>query len=144
MASTSSPATRAGLVYTSNCGEGARPIEPGIHGLSNHPLDTPWPKVLRAKARLTSILAATGEGEIDPEPLFRFMRDDEIYPDADLPDTGVGLARERLLSPIFIRMPGYGTRCTTVLLQERTGAWTFIERTHAPDPLPDVRYTFGP
>ncbi len=126
------------LAYTSNRAAGVTRIEPGIHGLSNHLLDTPWPKVRRGTAALGALL--DGDRDADVEALLAMMCDDTIAPDAELPDTGVGLAMERRLSPMFIRMPGYGTRCTTVLLLSRTGLLTFVERTHAPSLLPDVRH----
>lgn len=126
------------LAYTSNRAEGPRRIEPGIHGLSNHLLDTPWPKVTRGAAALAALLDPSREADV--EAIFAMMRDETIAPDAALPDTGVGLELERQLSPMFIRMPAYGTRCTTVVLVERSGRITFAERTHAPEPLPDVRF----
>lgn len=129
-----------GLAYTSNRGAGVTRVEPGIHGLSNHLLDTPWPKVRRGASALAALLR--DDREADVEALLAMMRDDTIAPDAELPDTGVGLAMERLLSPMFIRMPSYGTRCTTVLLVERSGLVTFVERTHAPDPRPDAVHRF--
>lgn len=127
------------LSYSSNRGGGVQRIEPGVHGLSNHLLDTPWPKVRRGKAALAALLEG---GRLDVEALLAMMSDETVAPDAELPDTGVGLETERLLSPMFIRMPTYGTRCTTVVLVERTGLVTFVERTHAPQPLPDVRLQF--
>jgi uncharacterized protein with NRDE domain len=128
------------LAYTSNRAEGVRRIERGIHGLSNHLLDSPWPKVRKGKAALAALL--DGDREADIEALLAMMQDETIAPDAELPDTGVGLEVERMLSPMFIRTPVYGTRCTTVLLVERSGVVTFVERTHAPEPLPDVRHRF--
>ncbi len=128
------------LAYTSNRGAaGARRVEPGLHGLSNHRLDTPWPKVTQGLSALRDALA--GGGPVDVDALLSMMRDETPAPDADLPDTGVGLELERRLSPRFIRLPAYGTRCTTVLLVERSGAVSLVERTHAPVPLGDVRIT---
>lgn len=100
-------------------------IEPGIHGLSNHLLDTPWPKVRRGKDGLARILAGKS---LDPEDLFAMLTDVTHPPDEELPDTGVGIDLERLLSPVFIRSAEYGTRCSTVLLVNREGEATFIER----------------
>lgn len=88
-----------------------RELGPGIHGLSNHLLDTPWPKVGAAKSSLASALAALP----NERPLFDLLRDDSIHPDETLPRTGVSLAWERLLSAAFVKAPGYGTRCSTVL-----------------------------
>lgn len=131
---------RRDLVYTSNRGGRTIRIPSGVFGLSNHLLDTPWPKVQRGKAGLLSLIQ--GGGEIRAEELFALMADETAPADTDLPDTGVGLAAERMLSPMFIRAPGYGTRSTTVLLIERSGDVAFVERTHAPLPLPDVVCSF--
>jgi uncharacterized protein with NRDE domain len=112
----------------SNCGEGERRLEPGIYGLSNHLLDTPWPKVVRGKSALGTALQALPE----VRPLFELLRDDRIAPDDALPRTGVSLEWERLLSSAFIRMPGYGTRSSTVLLVDRQNKARFIEQTFLP------------
>jgi uncharacterized protein with NRDE domain len=93
--------------------------------LSNHLLDTPWPKVEKGKQALRAVLARES---IDPEDLFYFLLDRTAAPDEHLPDTGVGLELERMLSPIFIGSPGYGTRSSTVILLDRTGRVTFIEK----------------
>jgi len=102
-------------------------LEPGIYGLSNSLLDTPWPKVVRAKQLLSALLADLGE--IPEQKLFEILGDRSVPQDRDLPDTGVGLEWERTLSPIFIRSPGYGTRCSTVILIDRRGRTTFVEKT---------------
>jgi len=113
------------LHYFTNRGGSSGPLLPGIHGLSNHLLDTRWPKVSVARARLKSLLQHTS---VDPEQIFAALSDPATFADGLLPDTGVGPERERLLSPIFIADEGYGTRSTTVLLIERNGHVTFIER----------------
>ncbi|MBW1997015.1 MAG: NRDE family protein [Deltaproteobacteria bacterium] len=105
-------------------------LEPGIYGLSNSLLDTPWPKVDRAKQLLAGLLENCRE--IPEQKLFEILADRAIPDDRDLPDTGVGLERERILSPIFIRSPGYGTRCSTVILIDREGRTTFVEKTFEP------------
>lgn len=113
------------LVYASNRPQTrAQTVAPGIHGLSNAQLDTPWPKVQRAKRRLEAWLAG---GEADSEALFEAMSDREPPADAELPDTGVGLEAERVLAPPFIYRPGYGTRCTT-WVQIAAGEVTMRER----------------
>ncbi len=88
-------------------------VSPGLHALSNGLLDQSWPKSRRVTTALGGVLASGGE--IDPKRLFELMDDREAAPDPDLPDTGVGLEAERLLSPPFIVSPRYGTRCSTVL-----------------------------
>jgi uncharacterized protein with NRDE domain len=101
-------------------------LDPGIYGLSNRLLDTPWPKVERGKTALMDLLAEK-QGP-SPETLFALLTDRTRPPDNRLPDTGVGLAWERILSPLFIESPVYGTRSSTVLLIDRRGGVTFAER----------------
>lgn len=114
----------AGLWCFSNCGEGEQALAPGIYGLSNHLLDTPWPKVARGKSALNTALQALP----DEAPLFALLRDDHIAPDGALPRTGVSLEWERLLSSAFIRSPEYGTRSSTVLLRDLNGGVRFTEQ----------------
>lgn len=96
----------------------ARTLEAGIYGLSNHALDTPWPKLALTRERFA---AAIESGRLEPGPLLRLLRDRRPAPDEALPDTGIGLDRERLLSSPFIVSERYGTRCTTVVLVDRDG-----------------------
>ena len=117
---------RERLYYGSNRGPAAEELAPGLHGLSNHLLDTPWPKITRGKARLNALMGA-GESELTAG-LFDMLLDRTPAPDADLPDTGVGLARERELSASFIAGDSYGTRASTVLLINRRNEALFIER----------------
>lgn len=90
-----------------------RPLPPGIHALSNADLDTPWPKVRRARALFEAALAEAP----DPgrERLWAMLADRTVAEDPALPDTGVGLPLERALSPIFVTLPGYGTRASSLL-----------------------------
>lgn len=104
-------------------------LSPGIHGLSNRLLDTPWPKVEKGKQRLATLLAAPA---ITTDSLLELLSDRSPAPDADLPDTGVGLEWERILSPIFISSPDYGTRSSTVILLGRDGRVSFTERSFDP------------
>lgn len=117
-----------GLWYFSNCGEGEQKLAPGIYGLSNHLLDTPWPKVARGKSALSAALHALP----DEMPLFNMLRDDSIAPDHALPRTGVSLEWERLLSAAFVRASDYGTRSSTVLLRDRSGKIRFVEQEFLP------------
>ncbi len=94
--------------------------------MSNHLLDTPWPKVERGKHALGELLAA--EKDPSPEALLALLASRSRPPDESLPETGVGLEWERVLSPLFIESPHYGTRCSTVLLIDREGRVTFVER----------------
>ncbi len=116
---------RSALFYYSNRGESVR-LTPGIHGMSNHLLDTPWPKVDWGKQALERLLA--GDQHPSPEALLDLLASRSRPTDDRLPDTGVGLEWERVLSPLFIESPAYGTRCSTVVLIDRQGAVTFVER----------------
>lgn len=125
------------LVYAGNHPRfRAHDIEPGLHMLSNGELDAPWPKALRLRAALAGSL---DQARVDPESLFEALRDTRQAPDADLPDTGVGLELERLLSAPFILGERYGTRASTVLLVGEDGI-ELHERSHAPmgEPLGSV------
>jgi len=118
------------LLHYGKPGHRVTPVTPGVHGLSNHLLDTPWPKVERGKAALRKLLAATDEPLIDG--LFEALSDRQVPPDAALPDTGVGIERERILSTAFIATPDYGTRASTVVLVDNSGEITFVERNFGP------------
>lgn len=113
-----------GLFYFSNRADSIAPVAPGVHGLSNHLLDVPWPKVQLGKARLAERLRA----EVDPDDLLAVLDDPAPAPDQALPATGVPREWERALSPVRIRTPDYGTRASTVLLVSRDGSVTFVER----------------
>lgn len=123
---------RDGLWYYSNQDGPPRPVAPGVHGLSNHLLDSPWPKVEGGRRRLAEILAR--DGEPDLEALFRMLEDRGVAPDAELPDTGVGLAKERLLAPAFIESPNYGTRSSSLLLMDERSA-VFLEKQQPAGPV---------
>ena len=100
-------------------------IPPGIHGLSNHLLDTPWPKVTLSKSRLESLLAS---GAPTTDELEKLLTDRVEAPASELPDTGIGAERERQISPVFVVNPVYGTRCSTAILRARNGELHFVER----------------
>ena len=114
------------LYYYSNRGNHVTALTPGIHGLSNHLLNTPWPKVERGRKVLADLLQL-GAQEL-AEGLFAVLADRAVAHDDALPDTGVGLPRERVLSPAFISSPNYGTRSSTVVLVDNHGQVLFIER----------------
>jgi uncharacterized protein with NRDE domain len=129
------------LWWVSNRGGRAHRIEPGVYGLSNHLLDTPWPKVTKGKQRLGQVL------ELAPavESLLDLLADTSEAPQRDLPDTGVGVERERLLSAARIVSPAYGTRSSTALLVRADGKVRFAERAYAADgtELDTLRYEFA-
>lgn len=114
------------LYYYSNIKDDVSHISQGIHGLSNEFLNSPWPKVVKGKERLAAYLRQNMI--IKTDPLFDIISDVEEAPDERLPDTGVGLDFERKLSPLFIKTPEYGTRCSTVLLVDRNNRVAFVER----------------
>lgn len=132
---------RAGAWFVSNDPVvRVREIVAGVHGLSNGELDSPWPKVRRAKALLDGWLASPTHGFdalIDP------FADRTPAPDAQLPDTGVGLGLERKLSPLFVCGARYGTRATTLIAIEREGGGCIIERRFGPDGAPQGETTLA-
>ncbi len=101
-------------------------LDDGIHGISNGELDSPWPKIMRGKAMFRDCLDAGGT--VAEEDLFAILADTTVAADGDLPDTGVGVELERRLSPIFVHMDGYGTRCSTVVTLDSGGGLVFCER----------------
>ena len=116
---------RDGLFFFSNRGGRGR-VPAGVHGLSNRLLDTPWPKVEKGREALLGLLG--GKDGPSPGALFEILQDRSRPPDEQLPETGVGIEWERILSPLFIESPAYGTRSSTVLLIDRDGVVTFVER----------------
>ncbi|MCL2635737.1 MAG: NRDE family protein [Betaproteobacteria bacterium] len=118
----------AQLVYCSNRDGAPRRLAPGIYGLSNHLLDSPWPKLLTARRRFTAALTDLP----NDEALFALLADAEIAPDAELPQTGVPLEWERRLSAVFVKSDDYGTRASTVAWQGRDGEIRLHERRFGP------------
>jgi uncharacterized protein with NRDE domain len=114
------------LVYASNRPEpNWHRVAPGLHGLSNAQLDTPWPKTLWARQTLDGWMH---DASAASESMMNAMTRRDVPADSELPDTGVGLEAERLLAPPFIYRPGYGTRCTTWLQIGRDGVVKIRER----------------
>ena len=127
------------LFYFSNREGGARELGPGVYGLSNHLLDSPWPKVTAGKSGLTALLA--GAGKLTPS-LFRLLSDRSQATDDLLPRTGVSPEWERLLSSAFIASEGYGTRSSTVVLVGRDGVVRFEEHCFGPGAAPEEEATY--
>lgn len=113
------------ITYYSNISSSITTLRSGIHGLSNHLLDTSWPKVKRGVQAFGEILQ---KETIQTDQLFQIMRNRRQAPYDQLPFTGIDTELERQLSSIFINIPGYGTRCTTILLIDRDNHVTFKER----------------
>jgi len=121
----------AELHWGSNRAATPATLAPGIYGLSNHLLDTPWPKVERTKTAFARWCADAG-ASLDPAPVFALLHDTARAPDTALPATGVSLEWERVLSSPFIVSPDYGTRCSTVLTIDYGGEVRLIERSFDP------------
>lgn len=117
------------LYHYSNETNDITEIEPGIHGVSNAVLNTPWPKVETAKSAFED--AIKGEN-IDQTRIFKMLKNSQPYPDNQLPNTGLSKEMEKMVSPIFIKSKNYGTRCSTLLTIRDDGVVTFIEKTYTP------------
>jgi uncharacterized protein with NRDE domain len=128
------------LYYYSNIENDIRLIEPGVYGLSNHLMDTPWPKVTRGKAGLRSCLKKSPEN-ID-ECLFSNLNHADPAPDVELPSTGVSLEWERRLSPLFIQSPEYGTRSSALLFMNPASV-RFVERMYDGAVCQERTFSFG-
>jgi uncharacterized protein with NRDE domain len=115
------------LWYYSNYKKGIQKLSHGFYGISNHLLETPWPKVLRGKQKMEPALRQT---EIDPEKLFEILYDDQRAMHDQLPNTGLTLEREWALSSMFIKTDNYGSRCSTVILIDKTNNVLFTERVY--------------
>ncbi len=127
------------IYYFSNREGEIKKLTKGIYGLSNHLLDTPWPKVTTGKRGLKKIIEEKQHNLI--EKLFLLLENREVYPDEELPETGVSLEMERMLSPLFITGKNYGTRSSTVLLMTESEV-LFTERVKQPVPDIDKKYYF--
>ena len=119
------------LWYSSNRGPAAQRLEAGLYGLSNHLLDTPWPKVKCGKEALLGLMR---QPRVDLDRAFAILADTSLAADADLPDTGIPLKWERALSAAFITSENYGTRCTTLLMRSAGNRHLFRERRFAASP----------
>jgi uncharacterized protein with NRDE domain len=106
-------------------------VPPGVHALSNHTLNEPWPKVDKAKSALGAALRVEMPWKTRQRLMFDLLSSKERAPDTDLPDTGVGIEWERMLSPAMIVGERYGTRCSTVLSMARDRSISFVEHSRA-------------
>jgi uncharacterized protein with NRDE domain len=132
----------AELVYLSNrLDNGVHRLQPGVYGLSNAFLDTPWPKVTRAVTAFSCQIAQ----RVSTDNLLKLMAEREVAGELELPSTGIPRDWERALSAIQIRANGYGTRATTILTVRRDGLVSFVERSFDPgdpDSSSDRRFEF--
>ena len=117
--------TRDEIFYFSNRMNEVLRLRKGLYGLSNHLLDTPWRKVEKGKHALSTLLKDQG---VRKESFFELLSDTTLAEDKELPETGIGYEKEKLLSSIFIKTPLYGTRCSTVLLFDENLQPDFEER----------------
>jgi uncharacterized protein with NRDE domain len=115
------------LQYFSNKTEGLKKLESGIHGISNAVLNTPWPKVEKSKRQLQHLIE---QKNIHPWEVLNLLDDTTLAKDEELPDTGVGLEMERMLSPIFIKSEKYGTRSSTIITVDKGNNVRFVEKTY--------------
>ena len=113
------------LVCHSNRQKQRQQISPGIYGLSNHLLDTGWPKVVRGKSLFEAEIKKT---EIDTGALLAMLADVSVPNDSQLPKTGVGLTMEKSLSSIYINREDYGTRASSIVLLDNNNKFTMLEK----------------
>lgn len=123
------------LWWHSNVNGEMRPLEPGTHGVSNHLLDTPWPKLVEAKQTFAAALPDLPT----TDKLFTLLRDETQHPDEVLPSTGVSLELERKLSAIFVKTQGFNTRSSAVLWRSNSGNISFDEQNWLEDGTPGQR-----
>ncbi|GIV36716.1 MAG: hypothetical protein KatS3mg032_1095 [Cyclobacteriaceae bacterium] len=127
------------MFYYSNQKAEPERLRSGVYGLSNHLLDTPWPKVEKGKKGFEEIIRSP----FTENDLLEFLYNDEQAPDDQLPDTGVGLERERILSSMFIKSPDYGSRCSTIILIDYDNQVRFTERAYHPPTLKPTQQSFS-
>lgn len=119
-------------------GQKPKPLSPGVHVLSNHLLNTPWPKAQRLRQALDGLSPA--QWASNPEQVFALMRDTTQAEPSELPATGLSLAQEQLLSSPFIVSPDYGTRCTTLIAIRADGSAYLTEQSYDASGKPTQRH----
>lgn len=124
--------TPESLWYLGNRGARPQAVPPGLHGLSNGLMNDPWPKVKRAKRNLEAALEKGGA----LEQLLAVVNDRQQPADSELPNTGVGMDLERLVAPVFIQSPTYGTRASSAVVLHRQGSPQMMEQGWLPDGSP--------
>lgn len=125
------------LYYYSNIEKRLQQLKPGIYGLSNHLLNTDWPKVTIGRENMAQIINQPHDEMV--EQLFKLLQDTTVYPDKILPKTGVGPEWERILSSLFIKSEQYGTKSSTVLLMNDK-VIQFTERVFSKKGTKEQRY----
>lgn len=122
-------ADSSGAFYANELGREAVRLGAGFHSLSNGRFGDAWPKVVRVREAMKPAIGSNGE--VDCDALFAMLRDERQAPDEELPQTGVPLEIERLLSSPFVRGDAYGTRCSTIVVVDSAGRITLSERSFA-------------
>jgi len=120
------------LAYVGNHAPNAEILAPGFHNLSNARLNTPWPKAVGLTGVLQELSTSTRDEDALAEALLDALADTRRPSDNDLPDTGIGLERERMLAPRMIVAPVYGTRSGCVLIVREDGSTRLDERSYDP------------
>ncbi|MBW0148741.1 NRDE family protein [Marinobacter arenosus] len=127
----------SGWYYSNRDAHPGRHIHRGLYGLSNHLLQTPWPKLLRLRQAVgETVASASDDAETLHQDLIHLLQDTTPAPDHLLPDTGVGIDTERFLSSPFIVGEAYGTRATTVVSVSRSGEIRVSEQSWGPNAQP--------
>ena len=116
--------------YSNHDANNIKQLEPGIYGLSNEFLDSPWPKVKKGKKELKKLISK--ESLPSNDVFFNILKNTDQPSDKELPNTGVGLDWERILGPMFIQNPIYGTRSSSLIFINKKGQADFIERSYKP------------
>jgi uncharacterized protein with NRDE domain len=129
------------MIYLSNRDELEANLEPGLYGLSNASLNTPWSKVLRAKAGLESLIDRDSVNETE---LLRLLSDRQPAPVDQIDTDELPFDLARAISAPFIVAPEYGTRSTTTVLWGMDDTIEFCERRFDPagNPTGDSRFRF--
>ncbi len=133
--------------WLSNRGPGLRMLQPGVYALSNHLLDSPWPKLRHGRAGFEALLAETSDAARLLVGMRELLGDTRGFPDHELPDTGLGIELERFLAPLRVRSNGsYATRCTSAVLLAEDGGGRFVETSYdggKPETSADLRWGPG-
>jgi uncharacterized protein with NRDE domain len=117
------------LLYLNNFNNQVRSLEPGIYALSNHLLDSPWPKVDYARQQLRQTLDRQRNDQQTLDDLLGLLEQNQTYPDHLLPNTGVPADWEKRLSSAFIVAEDYGTRASTSIVLSSSGG-SIAEQTY--------------
>ena len=135
-------ADRDELWYVSNRGDAAVRLAPGVYGLSNASLDTPWTKLVRTRNALRNL---TESGEVDETTLLRIMADRTPASSADVEAGNLPFVLAKALTAPHIVSAEYGTRCSTALTWSEQEKISVCERRFdvAGTASGDSRYSFA-